>query len=86
MGFIPAHVLDTLKILHKPFGFKVLFFFTERLNSQTSNPVINLDHDDDWILSPEKSLAECGIGESFYFVVYSQSMTLKYRSTTWRRT
>lgn len=41
---------DTLKIHHKPFGFKA------------NNLVINFEHDENWILLPHKTLIESGVG------------------------
>lgn len=58
-----------MKILHKPFGFKACLE-SSCLMIQTSNPVINLDHDDDWVLKGDQSLAECGIGMLFVSSVH----------------
>jgi len=44
-----TYVYDTMKIQHQAFGAK------------TSDPVINIYNDDELILKPESTLADCGV-------------------------
>ena len=40
---------------------KTKFVHVPIVSFQTSNPVINLDHDDDWVLQPGRTLQEAGV-------------------------
>eukprot|EP00128_Syssomonas_multiformis_P017026 Colp12_sorted_trinity150504_noHs@24072 len=68
-GFMPFknNTFDTLKISHKAHGYK------------TNNVVVNLDHDE-YVLSPDKTLGECGVENETEISFYNHEAYEKYKA------